>query len=165
MAYCSQPHPELDLTCRSDEGHRTVHIAFYGDDAVTWGEPQIPVIEAKPKARRTDPQSSHEAAARNWDVPSAATLLGRVWMVLEMGTRGETWMTATEVERAYVETYGPPEVTSNRGFQAQDKLLTLHRQGSAHRLNSNPLRYRSSTGLVECYEGEPGYERRVECEH
>jgi hypothetical protein len=122
---CTDFHPTLEVSCQRHGEHSTHSGTFKGRE-VAWKPNRLGLALA---ARDLDPESSHKAASRDFDIQGGVTGLAR-----DILTHiGPDWMTGREIVRSV---FGPGPYTYDQAVslnKVQTVCLNLHRSGQLDR--------------------------------
>lgn len=136
MALCEMPHPTIEVVvCQRNFDHDGDHMARHRGHTHVWQISQLGLF-----ARSSDPESSHRAASRGFDVQKGLGGFAREIFA----AASSNWMTCRELIDAI---FGSGPYTYEEAVsinKVQTYALKLHREGHLERRDPDgePIQYR-----------------------
>jgi hypothetical protein len=129
--YCENVHPFFDVECHLWGSHDTCEALVGTDEIAHWSPNALTDLGDRLVARNDDPDSSHAAAARDFDIPQG--LRGMKVDIMEVAIGYSRWMTCRSIAEAI---YGPGPYTYEEAVginKVQTVALNLYREGHLSR--------------------------------
>lgn len=129
--YCENIHPIYGVECHNWGPHDNCESYIGTDEIVHWSPNSLTDFGDRLVARTDDPSSSHDAAARDFDIPQG--LRGMKVDILEALADTTKWLTCRQIAEAI---YGPGPYTYEEAVginKVQTVALNLWREGFVER--------------------------------